>query len=60
MQFQHLHYETCYSVFVPTPRNHVTINSGRDHYTLEKWLGDLPLSFAAEHGAFYKEKRRMA
>lgn len=37
------------------PRNHVVINSGRDHSTLEKWLGDLPLSFAAEHGAFYKE-----
>ena len=42
--------------FCSDPRNHVTINSGRDHYTLEKWLGDLPLSFAAEHGAFYKEK----
>ena len=42
--------------FCSDSRNHVTINSGRDHYTLEKWLGDLPLSFAAEHGAFYKEK----
>ena len=41
--------------FCSDPRNHVAINSGRDHYTLEKWLGDLPLSFAAEHGAFYKE-----
>ena len=37
------------------PLNHVVINSGRDHFTLEKWLGALPLSFAAEHGAFYKE-----
>lgn len=37
------------------PLNHVVINSGRDHLTLEKWLGKLPLSFAAEHGAFYKE-----
>lgn len=36
-------------------RNMVVINSGRDHRTLDKWLGDLPLSFAAEHGAFYKE-----
>lgn len=35
--------------------NHVVINSGRDHLTLDKWLGKLPLSFAAEHGAFYKE-----
>ena len=37
------------------PLNHVVINSGRDHITLEKWLGRLPVSFAAEHGAFYKE-----
>ncbi len=37
------------------PRNHVVINSGRDHQTLEKWLGQLPISFAAEHGACYKE-----
>lgn len=38
------------------PRNHVAISSGRDKDTLERWLGDLPLSLAAEHGAFYKEK----
>lgn len=37
------------------PTNHVVINSGRNHFTLEKWLGRLPVSFAAEHGAFYKE-----
>ncbi|WP_085536166.1 bifunctional alpha,alpha-trehalose-phosphate synthase (UDP-forming)/trehalose-phosphatase [Massilibacteroides vaginae] len=37
------------------PSNHVVINSGRDRDTLEKWLGHLPLSLAAEHGAFYKE-----
>lgn len=36
-------------------RNTVVINSGRDHRTLDKWLGGLPLAFAAEHGAFYKE-----
>lgn len=36
-------------------KNHIVINSGRDHLTLEKWLGQLPISFAAEHGAFYKE-----
>lgn len=35
------------------PANHVVINSGRDHQTLEKWLGGLPISFAAEHGAYY-------
>lgn len=37
------------------PANHIVINSGRDHFTLEKWLGTLPISMAAEHGAFYKE-----
>ena len=37
------------------PANHVVINSGRDQSTLEKWLGNLSLSLAAEHGAFYKE-----
>lgn len=37
------------------PRNHVVISSGRDRHTLEKWLGNLPLDLAAEHGAFYKE-----
>lgn len=35
--------------------NRVVINSGRDHLTLDHWLGKLPVSFAAEHGAFYKE-----
>lgn len=35
--------------------NHIVINSGRDHFTLEKWLGNLPVSIAAEHGAFYRE-----
>ena len=36
-------------------RNHVVINSGRNPENLEKWLGALPLDFAAEHGASYKE-----
>lgn len=35
--------------------NRVVINSGRDHLTLDNWLGKLSVSFAAEHGAFYKE-----
>ena len=39
------------------PANRVVINSGRDYLTLEKWLGNLPVSLAAEHGAFYKEDR---
>ncbi|WP_297907164.1 bifunctional alpha,alpha-trehalose-phosphate synthase (UDP-forming)/trehalose-phosphatase [uncultured Parabacteroides sp.] len=37
------------------PANHVVINSGRDQSTLEEWLGALPISLAAEHGASYKE-----
>lgn len=36
-------------------RNKVVISSGRDHSTLEEWLGKLPLTMAAEHGAYYKE-----
>lgn len=39
------------------PANCVVINSGRDHQTLEKWFGSLPLSLVAEHGAFCKENR---
>ena len=37
------------------PAYKVVIISGRDHVTLEKWLGNTPVSFAAEHGGFYKE-----
>lgn len=37
------------------PSNKVVVNSGRDHGTLEKWLGNLHISLAAEHGAYYKE-----
>ena len=36
-------------------RNNVVINSGRDHTTMEKWLGKLGVSMAAEHGAYFKE-----
>lgn len=36
-------------------RNKVVISSGRDHSTLEKWLGKLPITMAAEHGAYYKD-----
>ncbi len=32
----------------------VVIVSGRDRKTLDKWFGDLPLSFVAEHGAWIK------
>jgi trehalose 6-phosphate synthase/phosphatase len=36
------------------PRNTVVVISGRDHDTLDEWLGDLPISFAAEHGMMIK------
>lgn len=39
------------------PANHVVISSGRDHDTLDTWFGNLPLSLAAEHGAFYKQNK---
>lgn len=37
------------------PKNKLVISSGRDHHTLEKWFGHLPIAMAAEHGAYYKE-----
>ncbi len=36
-------------------RNNVIVTSGRNRPTLDKWLGNLPIGLAAEHGAFYKE-----
>jgi trehalose 6-phosphate synthase/phosphatase len=36
------------------PRNTVVIISGRDRDTLDGWLGDLPIHFAAEHGFWRK------
>ena len=37
-------------------KNKVVISSGRDQLTLDKWLGHLPVTIAAEHGAAYKEE----
>ncbi len=39
-------------------RNKLIIISGRKHETLEEWLGDLPLDFIAEHGAWTKRFRQ--
>lgn len=39
------------------PANEVVIISGRDKDTLEKWLGEIPLTLIAEHGAFFKAKK---
>jgi trehalose 6-phosphate synthase/phosphatase len=36
------------------PRNHVAIISGRDLSSLERWLGNLPITLVAEHGASFK------
>ncbi len=47
-------YQTLLSL-AHNPRNTVVIVSGRDHHTLEAWLGDLPISIAAEYGHFIKE-----
>lgn len=38
-------------------KNAVVIVSGRDHQTLDDWLGDLPLYFVAEHGLAYRAPR---
>ena len=40
------------------PKNTVVINSGRDKGTLQKWLGDLDVEMAAEHGVWMKENGR--
>jgi trehalose 6-phosphate synthase/phosphatase len=36
------------------PNTRVVIISGRDKGTLERWLGDLPLDFIAEHGVWLR------
>ena len=35
-------------------RNHVIVISGRDLSSLDRWLGALPLTLVAEHGASFK------
>jgi trehalose 6-phosphate synthase/phosphatase len=36
------------------PKNHVAVISGRDKTFLERWLGAMPLTLVAEHGASFK------
>jgi len=38
------------------PKNHVVVISGRDVSSLDRWLGALPLTLVAEHGASFKMK----
>lgn len=35
-------------------KNHLAIVSGRDRLTMEKWLGDIPCTLVAEHGAWIR------
>jgi trehalose 6-phosphate synthase/phosphatase len=37
------------------PNTRVVVISGRDRQTLEKWLGQLPLDFIAEHGVWLRK-----
>jgi trehalose 6-phosphate synthase/phosphatase len=39
------------------PKNHVVIISGRDVGSLERWLGNMPLTLVAEHGASFKMRQ---
>jgi trehalose 6-phosphate synthase/phosphatase len=36
------------------PANMVVVTGGRDHDTLDRWIGHLRLGIVAEHGALYK------
>jgi trehalose 6-phosphate synthase/phosphatase len=35
-------------------KNHLAIVSGRDRSTMEQWLGDIPCTLVAEHGAWIR------
>jgi len=38
------------------PRNELLLASGRDRVTLDRWFAGLPISLAAEHGAWIREQ----
>jgi trehalose 6-phosphate synthase/phosphatase len=38
------------------PRNNVIVISGRDVSSLDRWLGSMPLTLVAEHGASFRKK----
>jgi len=40
---------------VADKKNRVVIISGRNHNTLQEWLGDIPLEIISEHGAYVKQ-----
>jgi trehalose 6-phosphate synthase/phosphatase len=37
-------------------RNHVVVISGRDLSSLDRWLGEFPITLVAEHGASFKPR----
>ena len=39
-------------------RNKIVINTGRDRETIGRWLGHLPIEFAAEHGVWTKKGKK--
>lgn len=39
--------------------NHLAIVSGRDRLTMEQWLGDIPCTLVAEHGAWIRVDMRL-
>lgn len=39
-------------------RNHVVVISGRDVSSLDRWLGAMPLTLVAEHGASFKRRNQ--
>lgn len=38
------------------PKNTLVLISGRDRLTMERWLGEIPCSMVAEHGAWVKKE----
>jgi len=42
------------SALAEKPENSLVIISGRGQRTMERWLGDIPCSLVAEHGALYR------
>ncbi len=39
-------------------KNHLVVISGRDRLTMEQWLGDIPCTLVAEHGAWIRMDMR--
>lgn len=46
---------TILNALIADKKNTVTIISGRDRYTLEKWFADVPINLICEHGVWLKK-----